>query len=123
LLRECCGYVIEIARGLPVFGPEALTEILRRETEVVAEIRNVLARLPQRCLASDFTYDYRQLIARTLDYVQMFGATLSDTSRRYPLSVAYLSLTAAIMLSTPKSTKHPLPRCPRLADQHRSMRL
>lgn len=94
LLRECCGYVIEIARGLPVFGPDALTEILRRETEIVDGIREVLARLPQRRRASDFSYDYRQLVARTLDHVQMFGATLSEASRRYPLSVAYLSLTA-----------------------------
>jgi hypothetical protein len=102
LLRECCGYVIEIARGLPVFGPEALTEILRRETEIVAGIRQVLARLPQRRLASDFSYDYRQVVARTLDHVQMFGATLSDASRRYPLSVAYLSLTA--VSGTPAGT-------------------
>ncbi|MEV4150876.1 NACHT domain-containing protein [Amycolatopsis sp. NPDC049691] len=94
LLRECCGYVIEIARGLPVFSPDALTEILRRETEIVAGIRDVLGRLPQRRRATDFGYDYRQLVARTLDHVQMFGATLSEASRRYPLSVAYLSLTA-----------------------------
>lgn len=94
LLRECCGYVIEIARGLPVFGPDALTEILRRETQIVNGIKDVLARLPQRRRGADFSYDYRQLVARTLDHVQMFGATLSDGSRRYPLSVAYLSLTA-----------------------------
>ncbi|MEV1119854.1 NACHT domain-containing protein [Actinosynnema sp. NPDC049800] len=94
LLRECAGYVIEIARELPPFGPSALTEILRRETEVIAGIRDVLARLPQRRSSTDFSYDYRQLVARTLDQVEMFGATLSEASRRYPLSVAYLSLTA-----------------------------
>ncbi|WP_367128985.1 NACHT domain-containing NTPase [Saccharothrix sp. HUAS TT1] len=94
LLRECAGYVIEIARELPPFGPSALTEILRRETEVVTGIRDVLARLPQRRSSTDFSYDYRQLVARTLDQVEMFGATLSEASRRYPLSVAYISLTA-----------------------------
>ena len=94
LLRECAGYLIEIARELPPFGPSALTEILRRETEVIEGIRDVLARLPQRRSSTDFSYDYRQLVARTLDQVEMFGATLSESSRRYPLSVAYISLTA-----------------------------
>ncbi|GAB2965855.1 NACHT domain-containing protein [Saccharothrix stipae] len=94
LLRECTGYVIEIARKLPPFGPSALTEVLRRETEIITGIRDVLARLPQRRSSTDFSYDYRQLVARTLDQVEMFGATLSEASRRYPLSVAYISLTA-----------------------------
>lgn len=94
LLRECAGYVIEIARRLPPFGPSALTEVLRRETEIVTGIRDVLARLPQRRSSTDFSYDYRQLVARTLDQVEMFGATLSEGSRRYPLSVAYIGITA-----------------------------
>ncbi|NUT45939.1 MAG: NACHT domain-containing protein [Saccharothrix sp.] len=94
LLRECAGYVIEIARKLPPFGPSALTEVLRRETEIVTGIRDVLARLPQRRSSTDFSYDYRQLVARTLDQVEMFGATLSEASRRYPLSVDYISINA-----------------------------
>ncbi|MFC6088755.1 NACHT domain-containing protein [Saccharothrix lopnurensis] len=94
LLRECAGYVIEVSRALPAFGPSALTEILRRETEIVTEVRKVLDRLPQRRASADFSYDYRQLVAGTLDQVEMFGATLSEASRRYPLSVAYISLTA-----------------------------
>lgn len=94
LLRECCGYVIEIARGLPVFGPTALTEILRRETQIIKGIQEMLARMPRRHNLRDFRHDYRQLVARTLDHVEVFGATLEEASRRYPLSVAYLSLTA-----------------------------
>ncbi|WP_051766143.1 NACHT domain-containing protein [Saccharothrix syringae] len=94
LLRECAGYVIEMSRALPAFGPSALTEILRRETEIVTEVRKVLDRLPQRRTSTDFAYDYRQLVAGTLDQVEMFGATLSEATRRYPLSVAYISLTA-----------------------------
>lgn len=93
LLRECCGYVIEISRGLPQFTPSALTELLRRETQILAEIREVLARLPQRDRSAGFEYDYRQLVARKLDHVEIFGVTLAESSRRYPLSVAYISLT------------------------------
>jgi hypothetical protein len=45
--------------------------------------------------AVGFDYDYRQLVARKLDHVEMFGVTLADASRRYPLSVAYISLMAS----------------------------
>ncbi|MBB4908846.1 NACHT domain-containing protein [Actinophytocola algeriensis] len=95
LLRECCGYVIEISRGLPAFSANALTELLRRDREMLDGIREVLARLPQRDRSAGFDYDYRQLVARKLDHVEMFGVTLADASRRYPLSVAYISLTAS----------------------------
>ncbi|MFC5052864.1 NACHT domain-containing protein [Saccharothrix xinjiangensis] len=94
LLRESAGYVIDMARTLPMFGPTALTEVLRRESEIVDEVREVLSRLPQRRDRNDFSHDYRQLVVGTLDHVEVFGATLSEASRRYPLSVAYISLTA-----------------------------
>lgn len=97
LLRECCGYVIEISRGLPRFSPSILTEILRRDTQILTEIRTVLARLPQRDLNAGFEYDYRQLVARKLDRVEIFGVTLAEETRKYPLSVAYISLTATKM--------------------------
>ncbi|MEV7040716.1 NACHT domain-containing protein [Amycolatopsis sp. NPDC051061] len=95
LLRECCGYVIEISRGLPAFSANALTEVLRRDREMLDGIREVLARLPQRERDAGFDYDYRQLVARKFDQVEMFGVTLGDASRRYPLSVAYIGLTAS----------------------------
>ncbi|ROP41932.1 NACHT domain-containing protein [Saccharothrix texasensis] len=95
LLRECCGYVIEISRGLPAFSANALTELLRRDREMLDGIREVLARLPQRDRTDGFDYDYRQLVARKLDHVEMFGVTLADASRRYPLSVAYISVMAS----------------------------
>lgn len=95
LLRECCGYVIEISRGLPAFSVNALTELLRRDRQMLDGIREVLARLPQRDRSAGFDYDYRQLVARKLDHVEMFGVTLADASRRYPLSVAYIGLTAS----------------------------
>lgn len=95
LLRECCGYVIEISRGLPTFSVNVLTELLRRDREILDGIREVLERLPQRDRGAGFEYDYRQLVARKLDRVEMFGVAQTDASRRYPLSVAYVSLTAS----------------------------
>ncbi|MBV1855614.1 NACHT domain-containing protein [Catellatospora tritici] len=92
LLRECCAYVIEIVRTLPQAGIVALTEVLRRERQVLDDLRTVLERLPARRGLDDFERDYRQLVANQLDRVEFFGATLSESSRRYPLSVAYLSM-------------------------------
>lgn len=91
-LRESCGYVVEITRTLPRFGPAALTEILQRESRILDELREVLERLPQRAGARDFEADYRQQVIGVLDRVELFGATVTEASRRYPLSVAYISL-------------------------------
>jgi len=104
LLRESCSYVIEITRGLPTFTAHALTELLRRDDEILAGVREVLARLPPRDRAAGFGYDYRQLVARTLDEVELFGITASDASTRYPLSVAYISLYAVGGLTEAHST-------------------
>jgi NACHT conflict system protein/NACHT domain-containing protein len=94
LMRESCGYVIEIARVLPPFTSQALTELLRRDREIIEGIREVLARLPQRGPEDGFAYDYRQLVARTLDHVELFGVTVAEANRRYPLSIAYISASA-----------------------------
>lgn len=92
LLRESCAYLIEIVRTLPTAGMSAAVETLRRERQILDDMRAVLHRLPIRRGAADFERDYRQLVANRLDDVELFGVTLSEQSRRYPLSVAYLNL-------------------------------
>lgn len=94
VLRECSAYTIEVARALPGAGVAGLAELLRRDRQILDDVADVLARLPERRGVDDFERDYRQLVANRLDRVEFFGATLSESSRRYPLSVAYLSLTA-----------------------------
>lgn len=42
LLRECCGYIIEISRGLPAFSTNALTELLRRDREIQTKTSRLL---------------------------------------------------------------------------------
>lgn len=94
LLRECCSYMIEITRGLPVYNSLALTELLRRSAEVIDGIREILSTLPRRGRGDTFSFDYRRLIQHALDHAELFGVTASDASRRYRLSVAYISLSA-----------------------------
>jgi hypothetical protein len=95
LLRECCGTLVEITKTLPKFQTGVLNELLRRDTETLELIREVLSRIPDRRSADDFEADYRQQVVALLDRMEFFGATLSGSARRYPLSVAYLSLDAS----------------------------
>jgi hypothetical protein len=92
VLRECCAYLVQITSTLPRFQPGALTEILRRETEILETVRNVLAALPERRHPDDFAADFRRQVVTALDRMALFGAGLTDATRLYPLSVAYLSL-------------------------------
>ncbi|HEX4724436.1 MAG TPA: NACHT domain-containing protein, partial [Pseudonocardiaceae bacterium] len=95
LLRECCAYLVQITTTLPRCQTGVLTELLRRDTEIVELIRDVLTRMPQRRGLHDFEADYRLQVVTALDRVSFFGATLSEPSRKYPLSVAYISLTVS----------------------------
>lgn len=96
LLTRCCAYVIEFSSGLPGFTPGALAEILRRETEILDGVRELLGRTVDIAATSDPEVSFEQLylrqVATTLDRLEVFGLTVSDTVRRYPLSTAYISL-------------------------------
>ncbi|GAA4702513.1 NACHT N-terminal Helical domain 1-containing protein [Phytohabitans rumicis] len=105
VLRECSAYAIEVARTLPGSGAAGVAELLRRDRQILDDLGTVLARLPERRGVVDFERDYRQLVANRLDQVEFFGATLSESSRRYPLSVAYLSLTASTAAAPRRSAR------------------
>ncbi|MEV4142955.1 NACHT domain-containing protein [Amycolatopsis sp. NPDC049691] len=95
VLRECCAYLVQVTSTLPRFQPGALVEVLRRETEILETVRNVLAALPERRHPEDFAADFRRQVVTALDRMALFGAGLTDATRLYPLSVAYLSLTVS----------------------------
>jgi hypothetical protein len=93
VLHESCAYLVEVVTTLPSFQVGALTELLRRDTAILDTLRGVLTRLPERRGPDDFAADYRRQVVNKLDRMEMFGVTLGEASRRYPLSVAYVSLT------------------------------
>jgi hypothetical protein len=93
VLPECCAYVIEVTTALPRFGAGAFAEILRRETQLIEDIRALLDRVPAPSqTANSFAAVYRRQVAIMLDRLELFGIGLSDSTRQYGLSVAYLSL-------------------------------
>ncbi|MFI5906313.1 NACHT domain-containing protein [Dactylosporangium sp. NPDC051541] len=107
LLRDCCEYIVQVLLALPAFGPTALVEVLRRESERAATLDEILRRLPQRGPhpAEDFETDYRRQVVNRLDAMELFGADV--TTRRYPLSVAYISLSLAAAETDPDAEPGP----------------
>ncbi|QKV77440.1 NACHT domain-containing NTPase [Amycolatopsis sp. Hca4] len=116
VLRECCAYLVQITSTLPRFQPGALRGVLRRETEILETVRNVLTALPERRHPDDFAADFRRQVMTTLDRMALFGAGLADATRLYPLSVAYLSLsiTAAADFGPADRIEHILPKARRI---------
>jgi energy-coupling factor transporter ATP-binding protein EcfA2 len=103
LLREACNYAVEIAVTLPPFASQAARESLRRETEIIDLIQMVLSKLPEPALAgrdgedadARFETQYRRSLTRLLDRLELFGLDVSPLSKRYALSVAYITLSAS----------------------------
>jgi len=109
LLRECCEYIVQIVTTMPTFQSGILTEILRRESEITDLLVTVLDRIPERQRGrgiSEFEVDYRRQVRNRLDSMEVFGATLTTANRRYPLSIAYISLSVSDALET-SSGSHP----------------
>jgi Leucine-rich repeat (LRR) protein len=100
LILECCVYLIEATSVLPRFELKIAQELLKRTSEIIKALQSALAELPKITDPGNrdeaFVTDYRRAIALKLDQLYLFGITTSDEScRRYSLSVAYISLTAA----------------------------
>lgn len=95
ILRNCCAYVVEMANALPGFEVGVFGVILSRQTEIIRQVDQRFDRLPMQLGgtgAETFEPAYLRLIANQLDKVELFGVTLSDHIRHYPLSAAYVSL-------------------------------
>lgn len=100
LLTECCSYVVELTSTLPRFSLGAFGEILRRQSVILRRFTELLDRMPsaeqERIDATDadtaFTAAYRRQVVSQLDRLELFGITLSESIRGYPLSTAYISL-------------------------------
>ncbi|WP_159943249.1 NACHT domain-containing protein [Nocardiopsis sp. FR6] len=96
VLPEACAYVLATLTTLPRFQAGTLTELLRRESLVLEHLEEVLDRLPEPVAggAEDpeaaFATAYRRKAAERWDVLELFGTDAH--TRRYPLTLAYLSL-------------------------------
>ncbi|MBV9448814.1 MAG: NACHT domain-containing protein [Streptosporangiaceae bacterium] len=92
LLTECCAYVVELTTTLPRFSAGAFAEILRRQSVIIQRVTEVLDRMPSSDAEADFAANYRRQVINQLDRLELFGVTVSESVRGYPLSTAYISL-------------------------------
>ena len=94
VLAQCCAYIIEIADKLPRFQAGAFTELLQRDTQILARIEEVLDRLPapsgDDSAADRVATAYRRRIVKVFDRLELFG--LDFAAQWYSLSIAYINL-------------------------------
>ena len=102
ILSETSQRIVDIASQLPSFTEHTFSEVLKREDELldvtkrtleeVRRVREASERGNPEADAARFEQDYRLAVARNLDHLELLGADLTATSRRYNLSVAYVTL-------------------------------
>jgi Leucine-rich repeat (LRR) protein len=99
-LEQACHLTVETVASLPQFEATVLREILERETDIAAKVAVLVERIPAVVPGADpasaFEQRYRYQISRKLDQVELFGLSTRRYKPRYSLSVAYISLNAAV---------------------------
>lgn len=101
-LEKAARYVVEVASMLPRFEVAAVATQLQRLSYLQSGVEQMLeavSRVEQMVAAampgdrfSRFEADYRQAVNRNVDRLELFGVDVEEPSRRYGLSVAYISL-------------------------------
>ena len=101
-LNEAIRYIISIAQSLPGFEVAATAAALGRLSRIgadldkaiekVSRIERLVEKLDTTEEAKRYEADYRQAVQRNLDYLELFGADISQEAQRHSLSVGYVSL-------------------------------
>ncbi|MBV9257923.1 MAG: NACHT domain-containing protein, partial [Ktedonobacteraceae bacterium] len=99
IVNESCQYIVDIASQFPHFTERTLAEVLTRERHLVEiaectvqEVTRLRTQLNPQVEAARFELDYRRAVLRKLDELELFGSSMSVTTRKYSLSLAYVVL-------------------------------
>jgi hypothetical protein len=94
--------LVEVASQLPRFDVKLAATQLQRLTrmqddigktlETIGKVEELVTASAPGSRFARFEADYRQILSRTLDHLELFGVDIEPQSRRYKLSVAYISL-------------------------------
>ena len=98
LLHECTQDLVGIIRTLPSFTPDALTEGLRRLTELAEEVRTSSEKLLARVAPfnySEFEELYRRHAADEMRSFDLETPDLHTHTRSYDLSRSYIDMTTS----------------------------
>lgn len=113
LISESSQYIVDIALQMPSFTERTLAEVLRRESDILQTTDKILdevRRIRQAAQSSStdairFETEYLRAVARTFDRLELFGVDASGPSRRYNLSVAYVSLSVERSVLQPERAR------------------
>ena len=100
VISEASQYMVDIASNLPKFTETTFAEVLKRQSQILERASAILEEVKLMRQKSEtleernreFDNNYRRSVVRNLDELELFGVDLSKTSKRYRLSVAYVSL-------------------------------
>ncbi len=111
LLSDASQHIVDIAAELPKFNQTTFAEMLKRDDfileradQILDEIHYIRSSIDNSNQeAATFELKYLREIARSLDNIQIFGVDVATSSKRYTLSVAYISLSVEQKCSTDHS--------------------
>jgi len=119
VLARCCAYVLEIADKLPRFQAGAFAELLKRDSQILARVEDILARLPApaagAAAADRVETAYRRRVVKVFDRLELFG--LDFAAQWYSLSIAYVHPAVAVdgaAGAADRAFERSLAECPRL---------
>ncbi|MGB5982377.1 MAG: NACHT domain-containing protein [Nonlabens sp.] len=100
LLKESARLIVDISSQLPSFKEHTTASIIQNQkvltntgSEILEEIRKIRSSIPDNDLVENkFEENYRRLIVRKYDILELFGLDASNTIKRYSLSLAYINI-------------------------------
>lgn len=102
-LDQACAQLVYLVRELPEFKSRTSEELLRRSTDVLSGIEQILDRVPRTSIDAPsgtdhderFRLRYLDLVARHYGDLELVGLSVRNFRPRTTLSVAYLGLTVS----------------------------
>ena len=105
LITECTSYIVSIREQLPGYKTSEAKALLSRTSTLIDLTSQVLDRLPSSTVPAEwgpgsedqrFENKYRKAVAEFSSHLQLYGVTSATAKSRYPLSVAYISLSVDV---------------------------
>ncbi|UPO78085.1 NACHT domain-containing protein [Arthrobacter sp. Helios] len=109
LITECTSYIVSIRQQLPGYKTAEAKAILNRTSALIDITNQILDRLPSSAVPAEwgpgsedqrFSNKYRKAVAEFSTHLQLYGVTSMTAKSRYPLSVAYISLSVDVSPSS-----------------------
>lgn len=97
ILTHASQLIVDMAATFPNFEAEVSRETLRRLGAIAEEVIEGMNLVTSE-QADAFEADYRNACVRKWDRLEIFGVDLNESSQRYNLSIAYITLTIETLI-------------------------